>query len=143
MPKLRVEDQVRVAIRSLAGEKIAPLSREYNVSRQSIHTWRNMAHQALFNTFVPKKTGPKPQPEVEKIRRTVSNLQRTINSLRTPLLTKEARYTLGNFKCPKCNNPVVWKNGSYTLMSGEIVDRLICSQCKTRLYPPKGLKVSR
>lgn len=136
MSKLNLNDQIQITIKVLAGEKVAPIARNYKVSRQTIHTWRNIAYQAISQALSPKKVGPKPISETEKLKKTITELQRTIDSMRIPLPTKEARYTIGNFKCPKCNNPVIWKNGIYTLKSGGIQQRMICSKCKIRLYPP-------
>jgi len=136
MSKINFDDQIKITIKALSGEKIAPIARQYNVSRQTIHTWRKLAYEAISFALSPKKVGPKPISEKEVFQRTISDLQRTIDSLRTPLATQEAKYTLGHFKCSECNNPVIWKNGFYTLKSGVLQQRFICSKCKIQLFPP-------
>lgn len=136
MSKLNLNDQIQITIKVLTGEKVAPIARHYRVSRQTIHTWCNIAYQAISQALSPKKSGPKPISEVKKLKKTIANLQKAIDSMRIPLATKETKYTIGNFKCPKCNNLVIWKNGTITLKSGETQQRFICSKCKIRLYPP-------
>ena len=138
------------------GAKIAPLSREFGISRDSIHRWINEVEKETLKSLIPSTPGPKVDPlfrleeENEHLNSLIGELQDKVEALshisqitvssKAPSLLEERPS-----KCPECGGVRIWKNGAYQV-SGErtsrslkisekgTVQRFRCSECGVKLY---------
>lgn len=138
------------------GAKVAPLSREFGISRDSIHRWINEVEKETLKSLIPSTPGPKVDPLLrlkeknEELSFLVRKLQDKVEALsqlsqitvstKAPSLLEE-RPT----KCPGCGASRIWKNGAYRV-TGErtsrslrisekgTVQRFRCSECGVKLY---------
>jgi len=151
MPYIDVSKEVKFAIfkEHLAGTKLAPLARKYNVSRASVYLWLNAATQAVFESFEPDKRGPKfkklaPETEVIKLRSQIVKLNEQLDAL----LQKPQDLTLSQkaqirsvrpTQCQHCGCKTIWLHGNYKAknQSGKSIRvyRFRCHDCRRRVYP--------
>ncbi len=138
------------------GAKVAPLSREFGISRDSIHRWINEVEKETLKSLVPSTPGPKvdrlfrSRQKNEELSSLVRKLQDKVEALshisqitvssKTPSLLEERPS-----KCPECGGVHIWKNGAYQV-TGErtsrslrisekgTVQRFRCSECGVKLY---------
>jgi len=138
------------------GAKIAPLSREFGISRDSIHRWINEVEKETLKSLVPSTPGPKVdhlfrlEEENEHLNSLIGELQDKIEALsqlsqitvssKAPSFLEERPS-----KCPECGGVHIWKNGAYQV-TGErtsrslrisekgVVQRFRCSECGVKLY---------
>jgi len=138
------------------GAKVAPLSREFGISRDSIHRWINEVEKETLKSLVPSTPGPKVNPLLrlkeknEELSFLVRKLQDKVEALshisqitvssKAPSLLEERPS-----KCPECGGIRIWKNGAYQV-TGErtsrslrisekgTVQRFRCSECGVKLY---------
>lgn len=138
------------------GARVAPLSRSFGVSRDSIHRWINEAEREALKSLTPFTPGPKVDPllrlkeenqqlsslvrELEDKIVALSQLSQITVSTKAPSLLEERPS-----KCPECGASRIWKNGTYrvtgqrtsrSLIVGEkgTVQRFRCSSCGVKLY---------
>jgi transposase-like protein len=138
------------------GAKVAPLSRKFGISRDSIHRWINEVEEKTLKSLAPTTPGPKIDPIlrlrqkneelgslVKKLQdkiEAISQLSQITVSAKAPSLLEERPS-----RCPECGGDRIWKNGAYRV-SGErtsrslrlkekgVVQRFRCSECGVKLY---------
>lgn len=138
------------------GARVAPLSRKFGVSRDSIHRWINEVEKEALKSLTPSTPGPKVDPllplrekneelsslvkELQDKVEALSQLSQITVSIKAPSLLEE-RPT----RCPECGASRIWKNGTYRV-TGErtsrslrvsekgTVQRFRCSDCGVKLY---------
>ena len=138
------------------GAKVAPLSREFGISRDSIHRWINEVEKETLKSLIPSTPGPKIDPLLrlrqknEELSFLVRKLQDKVEALshifqitvssKAPSLLEERPS-----KCPECGGVRIWKNGAYQVTEERtsrslkisekgIVQRFRCSECGVKLY---------
>ena len=138
------------------GTKIAPLSRRFSISRDSIHRWINEAEEGAFKSLSPSAPGPKVDPLVhlkeknEHLNSLVQKLQdklEALSQISQIIVSTKAPSSLEKrpSKCPKCGATHIWKNGTYQvkgertsrslrILQEGTVQRFRCSRCGTKLY---------
>ena len=155
-PGYGAKTKLEMVKRIWTGAKLAPLSRKFGISRDSIHRWINEAEEGALKSLLPSAPGPKIDPlsrlrrENEQLNSLVQELQDKLGALsqisqvtvsaRAPSLLEERPS-----KCPECGNTHIWKNGTYqvtgqrtssSLLIREkgVVQRFRCAQCGAKLY---------
>jgi len=155
-PGYDAKTKLEIVKRIWKGAKVAPLSRKFGISRDSIHRWINEAEEDALKSLAPSAPGPKVDPlfrlkeENEHLNSLVQKLQDKLEafsqlsqitvSTKAPSLLEERPS-----KCPECGASRIWKNGTYRV-SGErtsrslmlkekgTVQRFRCSSCGVKLY---------
>lgn len=162
-PGYDAKTKLEIVKRIWKGAKVAPLSRRFGVSRDSIHRWINEAEKDALKSLSPSAPGPKVDPllrlkeENEQLSSLVQILQDKLEALsqlsqitvssKAPSLLEERPS-----KCPECGASRIWKNGahqvtgertSHSLKVSEkgTVQRFHCSHCGVKLYLVKKIKV--
>jgi len=155
-PGYDAKTKLEIVKRIWKGAKVAPLSRKFGISRDSIHRWINETEKEALKSLSPSAPGPKVDPlvrlkeENEHLNSLVQKLQDKLETLsqlsqitvssKVPSLLEERPS-----RCPECGSTHIWKNGTYEV-SGErtsrslivkekgTVQRFRCSSCGVKLY---------
>ncbi|MEA3421608.1 MAG: helix-turn-helix domain-containing protein [Acidobacteriota bacterium] len=155
-PGYDAKTKLEIVKRIWKGAKVAPLSRMFAVSRDSIHRWINEAEKEALKSLAPSAPGPKVNPLV-RLKEENEHLNSLVRQLQDKLeeLSRISQITVSTkapsllekrpSKCPKCGSTHIWKNGAYkvtgertsrSLIAGEkgTVQRFRCSECGVKLY---------
>ncbi len=156
MPYLIYDARTKFEIvkRVWRGEKVAPLSREYKISRDSIHRWINGVMESALKSLTPSTPGPKVdalrrlENENEELRSLLQSLQGKLDELsHISHLTVSSRPLpeVRPSQCPECKGSHIVKNGTY-MVKGErtsrslitkeegLIQRFCCRDCGANLY---------
>ena len=138
------------------GAKVAPLSRKFGISRDSIHRWINKVEKEALRSLSTSPPGPRIDPfarlkkENEYLSSLVQKLQDKFEELSQKTQVTVSSKNLSSLeerptKCPECGGTRIWKNGTYKV-KGErtlrslatkergVVQRFRCTQCGVRLF---------
>jgi len=155
-PGYDAKTKLKIIKRIWRGAKLAPLSRRFGISRDSIHRWINEAEEGALKSLLPSAPGPKVDPlaclrkENEQLNSLVRELQDklgassqisqiTVSTKAPSLLEKRPS------KCPQCQSAHIWKNGTYQITGQRtsssllvrekgVVQRFRCAECGAKLY---------
>ena len=107
------ETKVEIVLRLFQGERPTSLEKEFHIPRKTLYTWKRQAEDALYQLFRFNPPGPK---------KTTPYMLHNCEDLSQKLFT-ESR------ECPQCASAQLAKNGSYSLKSGVVKQRLLCKSC--------------
>jgi len=155
-PGYDAKTKLEIVKRIWKGAKVAPLSRMFAVSRDSIHRWINEAEKDALKSLAASAPGPKIDPLV-RLKEENEHLSSLVRELQDKLeaLSRISQITVSTkapslleerpSRCPQCGAIRIWKNGTYrvtgertsrSLMLKEkgTVQRFRCSSCGVKLY---------
>lgn len=130
------ETKFEIVKRVYRGEKVAPLSREYGISRDSIHRWINEVTESVLGFLSPSTPDPKVDilrrlsQENKELRSLVQILQDKLNTLsHTSHLTVSSQPLpeVRPSQCPECKGSHIVKNGTY-MVKGERISRSLITK---------------
>jgi len=155
-PGYDAKTKLEIIKRIWKGAKVAPLSREFGISRDSIHRWINEVEKETLKSLIPSTPGPKIDPLL-RLKETNDELSSLVRKLQDKVeaLSQLSQITVSSkapslleerpSKCPECGGVRIWKNGAYQV-TGErtsrslrisekgTVQRFRCSECGVKLY---------
>lgn len=155
-PGYDAKTKLEIIKQAWRGVKVAPLSRKFGVSRDSIHRWINEAEKGALGSLSTSPPGPRIDPfarlkkENEYLNSLVQKLQDKFEELSQKTQVTVSSKNLSSLeerptKCPECGETRIWKNGTYEV-KGErtlrclatkekgVVQRFRCIKCGVRLY---------
>lgn len=93
-PSYDAKTKLEIVKRLWKGAKVAPLSRKFAVSRDSIHRWINEAEGKALKSLAPSAPGPKVDPllRLKEKNEYLSSLVRELQDKLEALSQKTARF---------------------------------------------------
>lgn len=122
----------------LAGMKVAHIARKYDVSRDSVYTWKNIALDSMENALQTYQTD-----EVDQLKSKLAKLEDEYQKLSEEYeeLSQQTQLTVSTTpsqevrpsQCPDCASENIIKNGSYETKAG-VKQRFRCKDCNKRIF---------
>ncbi len=121
-----------------SGEKVTHIAQKYNVSRESVYTWKDAALEAMENALQSYQTN-----QANLLKNKLKNMEEKYQKLSDDYkrLTQKTQLSVSSTqsneirptRCPDCSGNHIIKNGSYETQKG-INQRFRCRDCNKRIF---------
>jgi len=140
MPYQEVSLDTKIAVVKdyFSGMKVTDIARKYNVSRDSVYTWKDNALAAIKQALKAYNSNEanRLKSELEKLKNKYQRLSEEYEQL-----SQESQISVSTdpdnetrpTQCPECSGNHIVKNGSYEVKEG-INQRFRCETCNKEVY---------